>query len=125
MDNYNRESGMIDRNGNTINRLDVMVSAMWELMLEKGFTREQLNAKLDEIKEQKVSLDPWHNRVVCPSCGKMISEAPATPFEGKCIFCGHKVTIYPGDSIEFKKDSDPQQDNSSSAIDDQWEDSFL
>ena len=38
-----------------------MVAAMWELMLDKGFTREQLDAKLDKIKEQKITLDPWYN----------------------------------------------------------------
>jgi predicted RNA-binding Zn-ribbon protein involved in translation (DUF1610 family) len=119
MDNYNRESYKIDRSGNAVNRLDVMVSAMWELMLEKGFTREQLNAKLDTIKEQRITLDPRLTRVECPKCGKLISENAATPFEGKCLYCGQKVTIYPGNSREFKKDNEPLQDNGSSAFDDQ------
>ena len=119
MDNFMRESGKIERNGAAVNRLDVMVSAMWELMLEKGFTREQMNAKLDKVKEQKMTLDPQHNRVTCPACGKIINEALMTPFEGKCIYCGHKVMIYPGDSIECVKDSETMPDDSPSAFDGQ------
>ncbi|MCR5615712.1 MAG: hypothetical protein K6F45_06055 [Saccharofermentans sp.] len=118
MASFSSENVKIDRNGNTVGRMDVMVSAMWELMLEKGFTREQLNAKLDKVKEQRITLEPKLNRVECPKCGKLISENAATPFEGKCIYCGQTVTIYPGDSIEFKKDNEPLQDNSSSAFDD-------
>lgn len=106
MENFMRESGKIERNGATVNRLDVMVSAMWELMLEKGFTREQLNDKLDKVKEQRITLDPQQNRVVCPVCGKQIGEMPSMPFEGKCIYCGHTMTIYPGDSVLFEKDSE-------------------
>lgn len=117
MDNYMRESGKIERNGNNVNRLDVMVSAMWELMLEKGYTREQLNAKLDKVKEQKITLDPQLNRVVCPACGKTISEIPSKPFEGKCIYCGHTLTIYPGDSVLFEKDSEALPADSPSTFD--------
>ena len=117
MDNYMRESGTIERNGNNVNRLDVMVSAMWELMLEKGYTREQLNAKLDKVKEQKITLDPQLNRVVCPACGKTISEIPSKPFEGKCIYCGHTLTIYPGDSVLFEKDSEALPADSPSTFD--------
>ena len=119
MDNFMRESGKIERNVNTVNRLDVMVSAMWELMLEKGFTREQLNAKLDKVKEQRITLDPQQNRVVCPACGKSVGEIPSKPFEGKCIYCGHTVTIYPGDSVFFEKDSETLPADSPSTFDGQ------
>jgi len=118
MDNFDRKNADIDRNLTELGSLDIMVSAMWELMIEKGFTREQLNAKLDEIKEQKVTLDPHHSRVICPGCGRIISEQKKTPFEGTCIYCGHKVTIYPGDSIDFAKDTEALPDDSSSAPDD-------
>lgn len=117
MDNFMRDSGKIERNDAMVNRMDVMVSAMWELMLEKGFTREQLNAMLYKVKEQGVTLDPQHNRVVCPICGKTINEITSKPFEGKCLYCGHTITIYPGDSIMFKKDSEPLPDNNPSTSD--------
>lgn len=52
MDNFINAKGQLERNAASTDRLDVMVAAMWELMLDKGFTREQLNAKLDKIKEQ-------------------------------------------------------------------------
>ena len=119
MDNFNRDSAKLERNGNTVNRLDVMVCAMWELMLEKGYTREQLNAKLDKVKEQKITLDPQLNRVVCPACGKSIGEVPSKPFEGKCIYCGHTLAIYPGDSVLFEKDSESLPADAPSTIDGQ------
>ena len=94
MNNFDRKNGNIDRDRITVNSLDIMVSAMWELMVENGFSREQLNAKLDKIKEQNVTLDPRLSKVVCPVCGKIASEVKTTPFEGNCIYCGHKMTIY-------------------------------
>lgn len=106
MDSFIRDNGKIERNDVNVNRLDAMVSAMWELLIEKGYTREELNAKLDKVKEQKITLDPQLNRVVCPACGKSIGEIPSKPFEGKCIYCGHTITIYPGDSVLFEKDSE-------------------
>lgn len=106
MDNFINAKGQLERNAASTDRLDVMVVAMWELMLDKGFTREQLNAKLDKIKEQKITLDPQYNRVICPDCGRIVNESQTKPFEGKCIYCGHEVMIYPGDSIEFTKDDE-------------------
>ena len=117
MDNFMRENGKIERNDVMVNRMDVMVSAMWELMLEKGFTREQLNAKLDKVKEQRLTLDPQLNKVVCPACGKTVSEIPSKPFEGSCIYCGQRITIYPGASILFARDSESLPGNDPSTPD--------
>lgn len=118
MDNFDRKNANIDRDRTDLGSLDIMVSAMWELMVEKGFSRDELNAKLDKIKEQKVTLDPQLSKAVCPGCGRIISEQKTTPFEASCIYCGHKVTIYPGDSIAFAKETETTTDNSSSAPDD-------
>lgn len=92
----------MEESGSNINRLDLMVSAMWELMMEKGFTREQLNSKLDSLKDSGNSLEARKNAIMCPKCGKKVFENPRTPFEGTCLYCGHIVTIYPGESVEFK-----------------------
>ena len=119
MDNFDRKNGNINRDRTTVNSLDIMVSAMWELMIEKGFSREQLNAKLDEIKEQRVTLDPRQSKVVCPGCGRTVSEVKTKPFEGTCIYCGQKVKIYPGDSIVFAKDTESITDNGLSTPEDQ------
>ena len=115
MDNFSREKEKLGKNDTMVNRMDIMVAAMWELMLEKGFTREELNAKLDKVKEQRMTLDPQLTRVVCPVCGKLIKETQAKPFEGKCIYCGHVMTIYPGDSIICERDNEPLPDNYPSA----------
>lgn len=119
MDNFERKNGNIDRNRTTVTSLDIMVSAMWELLIERGYSREELNAKLDKVKEQGVTLDPKQSKVLCPVCGKTISELKTTPFEGKCIYCGHKMTIYPGDSIVFTNNADASTDDISSTPDDQ------
>ncbi len=111
MDSFIRDNGKIERNDVNVNRLDAMVSAMWELLIEKGYTREELNAKLDKVKEQKLTLDPQRTKVICPVCGKTVSDIPSLPFEGKCIYCGHTMMIYPGDSILSEKDSEPLPDN--------------
>lgn len=61
MDDFINAKGQLERNAASTDRLDVKLAAMWELMLDKGFTREQLDAKLDKIKEQKITLDPRYN----------------------------------------------------------------
>ena len=84
-----------------LNRLDRMVCAMWELMLEKGFTREQMHSKLDRVRESNETLEARKNVVMCPKCGKKVIENIRTPFEGTCLYCGNQVIIYPGDSLEI------------------------
>lgn len=101
INNYNENLLKAADSGAELNKMDMLVSAMWELMLEKGFTREQLNAKLDSIRERRVTLEPRKNMILCPACGKKVPENSTTPFEGKCMYCGTTTTIYPGDSIEF------------------------
>ena len=66
MDNFDRKNANIDRDRTDLGSLDIMVSAMWELMVEKGFSRDELNAKLDKIKEQKVTLDPQLSKAPYP-----------------------------------------------------------
>ena len=119
MDEFDSKSSNLDRSRTTVNSLDLMVSAMWELLIEKGFSREELNAKLDKIKEQRVTLDPQFNKVECPACGRILSEQKMTPFEGSCIYCGHKMTIYPGDSVLFAKDTEHITDDGFSTPEDQ------
>ena len=99
-ENYKRELNKAAASGSSLNKMDMLVSAMWELMLEKGFTREQLNAKLDHIKETHPAVDANQAVVTCPECGMKVTEGIRTPFEGKCVYCGKTVAIYPGDNIE-------------------------
>lgn len=104
-----------EESGANLNKLDMMVCAMWELMLEKGFTREQMNAKLDHVREINETLAARKNVILCPNCGKKIIENTRTPFEGTCLYCGKTVTIYPGDSIEIKG-AEAQPDPSSDPL---------
>ncbi len=132
MDNYLNELNDVEASSSSVNRMDMMVTAMWELLIEKGYSREQLNAKLDEVRERKMTLDPKMTRVLCPNCGKTINENPASPFEGTCLYCGTTVKMFPGDSLEFAKegsapeqemtaDEEPVKDIGSSSFDDQYQ----
>ncbi|MBO4473902.1 MAG: hypothetical protein J5750_03205 [Clostridiales bacterium] len=99
-DNYRQELNKNATAGSSLSKMEMLVSAMWELMLEKGFTREQLNAKLDRVRETNPMSGGKQAVGLCPECKTKVTENPRTPFEGKCIYCGNTVTIYPGDSIE-------------------------
>ena len=99
-DNYRQELNKNVTAGSSLARMDMLVSAMWELMLEKGFTREQLNAKLDHVRQTHPMSGSKPAVGLCPECKTKVTENPRTPFEGKCIYCGNTVTIYPGDNID-------------------------
>ena len=81
-----------------LNRLDVIVHAMWELLKENDVGEEKLRAKVNEViangpKSRRPSYEPII--VKCPRCGKAIQESRGTPLVGRCIFCGYQVIFYP------------------------------
>lgn len=132
MDGFINELSSVGASSSSVNRMDMMVTAMWELLIEKGYSREELNAKLDAVRERKMTLDPKLTRVLCPNCGKTVNENPAAPFEGTCLYCGTSVKIFPGESIEFIRDEaspepeipapvEPVQDIGDSFFDDQYQ----
>ena len=70
MDGFINDLSSVGASSSSVNRMDMMVTAMWELLIEKGYSREELNAKLDAVRERKMTLDPKLTRVLCPNCGK-------------------------------------------------------
>jgi hypothetical protein len=91
-------------------RLEMIVCAMWEAMKESGVSQELLYDKIDTVladpsKFFRKSYEPLI--INCPKCGKAIQESRKTPLRGKCMFCGQEVTFYPyTDMVAYKDDSE-------------------
>lgn len=68
-----------------IERLALVTEAMWALLEENGYTREQLAAKIAELDGSDGSVDGRLVRPVirCPSCDSAVS-----PGAKGCQFCG-------------------------------------
>lgn len=91
---------VVEEKNSAIRKMDLMVCAMWEILEEKGFSKEELINKLEDVKERRETLDARENIVLCPNCHKKVKESYKTPFEGTCMYCGTKVAIYPGSRNE-------------------------
>ena len=81
-----------------VNRLEIVVNALWEVLKENDVGEEKLRAKVNEViangpKSRRPSYEPII--VKCPRCGKAIQESRGTPLVGRCIFCGYQVIFYP------------------------------
>lgn len=78
-----------------VDRLSLIVEAMWELLEESGFSEEALKAKVEEIDARDGRTDGKANRppVRCRACG---SSSPAG--RPTCQMCGEPL---PGDVDTF------------------------
>ncbi len=65
-----------------IDRLGVVVAAMWSLLEEAGYTDEALQAKIEELSKPLEELQ----MLTCPDC-----EASVRPGAGNCQICGAVV----------------------------------
>ena len=78
-----------------IDRLLLLVEAMWALLKEQGFTDQQLADKLVELDQGDGSVDGMRSRKPsdCRSCGSKIAAGL-----GACQFCGATVldAVAPG-----------------------------
>ncbi|MGD2102729.1 MAG: hypothetical protein PVG83_10915 [Acidimicrobiia bacterium] len=71
-----------------IDSMAMIMRAMWALLEERGLTKEQLIAKLDEL-DMADGVDDGRMRrgaVDCPSCDSKVA-----PGLTKCQFCGAEV----------------------------------
>ena len=76
-----------------IDRLLLLVEAMWSLMREQGFSDEDLMAKLVELDEADGVADGRRTRQpsVCRKCGSKVAASLSA-----CQFCGQALTSEPG-----------------------------
>ncbi len=84
----NSESSRIYALDDRVDRLTMVIQAMWSLLEEQGLTLEQLQARVAEIDASDGSVD---GRVTpaaktCPECGAKVSPGVAS-----CQFCGHEM----------------------------------
>lgn len=78
-------SSDIDKLVDRVQRLALVTEALWALLEENGYTREQLIAKIDEIDGADGSIDGHVIRppLRCPKCDSAVSVGAQS-----CQFCG-------------------------------------
>lgn len=76
-----------------IDRMLLVIDAMWDLLKEQGFTDEQLAARIKAFDEADGIADGQRRKapVACTACGSMIP-----PDRESCVFCGEPSPIEPG-----------------------------
>lgn len=77
-------------------KLQIMVQAMMEIMVEQGISVDLINEKIDKIVEDPDTFAPKMRRSEpCPSCGHMIVDNGNTPLSGTCLYCGKTIRFAP------------------------------
>lgn len=71
-----------------IDRLLLVVEAMWSILRDDGYSDEQLISRIQELDESDGVLDgvKLTKPVPCPDCGAMVEVGRAT-----CAFCGYAI----------------------------------
>jgi hypothetical protein len=79
--------GDLERAQQEVDRLSMIVEAMWSLMRERtGVTDEELGRRVEAIDLRDGKLDGRSVRAV-PLCEKC--QRPASVRNGLCLYCGH------------------------------------
>ena len=75
-----------------IDRLLLVVEAMWTLLRESGYTDEQLKAAIDQLDGADGTADGRRSRAPrpCPKCNSMVEAVRSS-----CAICGHDMPIDP------------------------------
>jgi hypothetical protein len=78
-------SSEADKLADRVQRLSLVTEALWALLEENGYTRQQLIAKIEEIDRADGSVDGQVIRppLRCPSCDSAVSVGAML-----CQFCG-------------------------------------
>ena len=76
-----------------VDRLLMVIEAMWSLLKEQGYTDEQLSARIKEIDESDGTADGRRTQapVTCRSC-----EAKVAAGLPRCQICGTETGLTPG-----------------------------
>jgi hypothetical protein len=71
-----------------IDRLTMIIQAMWSLIEEQGITAGDLQARVDELDGRDGAVDGrmTPRATTCPECGAKVGHGAGT-----CQFCGHDV----------------------------------
>lgn len=95
---FSRRAGAAGRSGAgdlydlnlRMDRMLLVLDAMWSLMRENGLTDEDLAARIREIDEADGTLDgrKTPHPVECPHCNSKVSPGRST-----CTFCGEPIEV--------------------------------
>lgn len=76
--------------------LEIMLQAMYRVMIEQGVDPKLFEAKIDEIMKERGPVPPVKiQSKTCPKCGKAVKKSANAPLLGKCMYCGTSVPFYP------------------------------
>ena len=81
-------------------KVEMVALVLWECLSEMGVTREELDLKMQEIRDRGWTVTPSSLYKICPKCGKKVYDYSDKEFEATCAYCGQIVNIYPGDTNE-------------------------
>ena len=81
-------------------KVEMVAMVLWECLSEMGVTREELDLKMNEIRNRGWTINPPSLYKMCPKCGKKVFDYSEQDFEATCVYCGQVVNIYPGESNE-------------------------
>lgn len=77
-------------------RINILLQAMMEIMIEQGIDPALINAKIDEIMEKPETFTPLGKESKpCPKCGKTVLDNGNIPLVGTCMYCGTQVKFPP------------------------------
>lgn len=115
----------IDELKSEITKLEMMVRAMFDIMKEQGVTTDQINGRIKELLDDKISKGFFSSdSIPCPKCGKTVRESPGTPMMGRCMFCGTTAVFYPFVD-EDKKNAAEQTAEDNNPVNDHMFDDLL
>ena len=82
----------VDALDQRVDRLLLVVEALWTMLKKDGHTDQELAAIIDELDAQDGSVDGRRSKMpmTCPSC-----ESKVAPGLSKCQFCGHATGFEP------------------------------
>lgn len=84
----------------SIRRLDILVSSMWKLMKEKGYTDDDLMNQVTSIITENEGAVYSREAIHCPKCGQVIQEVKKSPLTVRCFYCGSQYVLYPYNDVE-------------------------
>lgn len=87
-DSFNRTSSGLHDTNDRVDRLVMVVEAMWSLLEESGYTKEQLDERIKEMDRLDGTEDgrAIRSRIRCPECDSVVMEGL-----GRCQICGTEV----------------------------------
>ncbi len=116
----------IDSLISTVAKHEIIIQAMYELMVEKGIDTSLINAKIVESTEKYFSKPPYVlDSRPCEKCGKPVKESGKTPLMGRCLFCGTLTKFYPTFETENKDTEDKNANPYADAFLDPFDDPTL